>query len=157
MGAGRVYIDGGRTIQSFLSAGLVDKTTVSIAPILLGRGSRLVAELDSDVLLTLRGHHATEGRKNLVLHLHLRHPQPAPQLDQFLVLVGQQTRLATRVDGVLQLPKHDSLIPRLRAVWPTGLPLATTPRARRRNSGGWATAGHCPLDPKRSISNRFRC
>ncbi|WP_307314050.1 dihydrofolate reductase family protein [Microbacterium sp. SORGH_AS_0421] len=103
MGAGRVYIDGGRTIQSFLSAGLVDKTTVSIAPILLGRGSRLVAELDSDVRLTLRGHHATEGRKNLVLHLHLRHPQPAPQLDQFLVLIGHQTRLATRVDGVPQL------------------------------------------------------
>lgn len=55
----RVYIDGGKTIQSFLSAGLVDELTVSIAPTLLGRGSRLFGELDNDVLLTLRGHHST--------------------------------------------------------------------------------------------------
>lgn len=55
----RVYIDGGKTIQSFLSAGLVDELTVSIAPTLLGRGSRLLGELDNDVLLTLRGHHST--------------------------------------------------------------------------------------------------
>ncbi len=59
--AERVYIDGGRTIQAFLSAGLVDELTVSIAPILLGRGSPLFGELDRDVLLTLRGHHSTEG------------------------------------------------------------------------------------------------
>lgn len=60
-GAERVYVDGGRTVQSFLSAGLVDEITVSIAPVLLGRGSRLFGELDRDVLLTLRGHHSTEG------------------------------------------------------------------------------------------------
>ena len=60
-GAARVYVDGGRTIQSFLSAGLVDEITVSIAPVLLGRGSRLFGELDRDVLLTLRGHHSTDG------------------------------------------------------------------------------------------------
>ncbi|WP_104092549.1 dihydrofolate reductase family protein [Arthrobacter sp. GMC3] len=59
-GAGRVYIDGGRTIQSFLAAGLIDEITVSIAPVLLGRGSRLFGDLDRDVLLTLRGHHATQ-------------------------------------------------------------------------------------------------
>lgn len=59
--AKRVYVDGGRTIQSFLAAGLIDEITVSIAPILLGRGSRLFGELDRDVLLTLRGHHSTEG------------------------------------------------------------------------------------------------
>jgi dihydrofolate reductase len=59
--ATRVYVDGGRTIQSFLAAGLIDEITVSIAPILLGRGSRLFGELDRDVLLTLRGHHSTEG------------------------------------------------------------------------------------------------
>lgn len=58
-GAGRVYIDGGRTIQAFLTAGLVDEITVSIAPVLLGRGSRLFGDLDRDVLLTLRGHHST--------------------------------------------------------------------------------------------------
>lgn len=59
-GAGRVYIDGGRTIQGFLAAGLVDEITISIAPVLLGRGSRLFGDLDRDVLLTLRGHHSTQ-------------------------------------------------------------------------------------------------
>lgn len=57
--AGRVYVDGGRTIQSFLAAGLIDEITVSMAPVLLGRGKRLFGELDQDVVLTLRGHHAT--------------------------------------------------------------------------------------------------
>lgn len=59
LGAQRAYIDGGRTIQSFLAAELIDEITVSIAPILLGRGHRLFGELDADVQLTLRGHHAT--------------------------------------------------------------------------------------------------
>jgi len=58
-GPGRVYVDGGRTIQSFLTAGLVDELTVSIAPVLIGRGKRLFGDLDRDVLLTLRGTHAT--------------------------------------------------------------------------------------------------
>lgn len=57
--AGRVYIDGGRTIQAFLAAGLVDEITVAIAPVLLGQGHRLFGDLDQDVLLTLRGHHST--------------------------------------------------------------------------------------------------
>lgn len=58
-GAGRVYIDGGRTIQAFLGAGLVDELTVSIAPVLIGSGARLFGDLDADVLLRLRGTHAT--------------------------------------------------------------------------------------------------
>jgi dihydrofolate reductase len=58
-GAVRVYIDGGRTIQAFLAAGLIDEITIAMAPILLGRGHRLFGELDQDVLLTLRGHHST--------------------------------------------------------------------------------------------------
>ncbi|UPO76868.1 dihydrofolate reductase family protein [Arthrobacter sp. Helios] len=58
-GAARVYVDGGRTIQAFLGAGLIDEITVSIAPVLLGRGRRLFGELDQEVLLTLRGHHST--------------------------------------------------------------------------------------------------
>ncbi|MCP1415484.1 dihydrofolate reductase family protein [Paenarthrobacter sp. A20] len=57
--AARVYVDGGRTIQAFLAAGLIDEITVSIAPVLLGRGRRLFGDLDNDVLLTLRGHHST--------------------------------------------------------------------------------------------------
>lgn len=58
-GAARVYVDGGRTIQAFLAAGFIDEVTVSIAPVLLGRGHRLFGDLDKDVLLTLRGHHST--------------------------------------------------------------------------------------------------
>ena len=60
-GAAEVYIDGGRTVQAFLAADLVDEITVSIAPILLGGGHRLFAELDRDVPLTLRGHHSVDG------------------------------------------------------------------------------------------------
>jgi len=58
-GARRVYIDGGKTIQAFLRAGLVEELTVSIAPVLIGSGARLFGDLDSDVLLRLRGTHAT--------------------------------------------------------------------------------------------------
>jgi dihydrofolate reductase len=54
-----VYIDGGRTIQSFLRAGLIDELTISIAPIILGSGRSLFGDLDADVLLTVRGSHAT--------------------------------------------------------------------------------------------------
>lgn len=57
----RVYVDGGRAIQAFLRAGLIDELTVSIAPVLLGQGRRLFGDLTSDVLLTLRGHHSSEG------------------------------------------------------------------------------------------------
>lgn len=60
LGARDVYIDGGRTIQSFLRAGLVDELTLSVAPIILGSGRSLFGELDEDVLLTVRGSHATD-------------------------------------------------------------------------------------------------
>lgn len=59
VGAAQVYVDGGRTIQSFLTAGYVDEITVSIAPILLGQGKRLFGELPRDVMLTVRGQHLT--------------------------------------------------------------------------------------------------
>jgi dihydrofolate reductase len=37
-GAGRVYVDGGKVIQSFLRAGLVHEMTITRAPVLLGEG-----------------------------------------------------------------------------------------------------------------------
>ena len=72
--AGRVYIDGGRTIQAFLAAGLVDEITVAIAPVLLGRGHRLFGVLNHDVLLTLRGHHSTQdgGLLRATYNVHTR-------------------------------------------------------------------------------------
>ena len=60
VGAREVYIDGGRTIQAFLGAGLIDKLTVSVAPILLGGGRRLFGDLDGDLRLIVLGTHATD-------------------------------------------------------------------------------------------------
>lgn len=59
IGARRVYVDGGRTIQAFLAAGLIDELTVSFTPVLIGSGRRLFGDLDRDVHLALRGVHAT--------------------------------------------------------------------------------------------------
>lgn len=59
LGAREVYVDGGRTIQSFLRAGLVDELTISVAPIVLGGGRPLFGALDADVQLVVRGSHAT--------------------------------------------------------------------------------------------------
>lgn len=69
-----MYVDGGRTIQAFLAAGLIDEITVSIAPILLGRGHRLFGDFDQNVLLTLRGHHSTrdDGLLRVTYDVHPR-------------------------------------------------------------------------------------
>lgn len=50
-GVKRIYIDGGIAIQGFLSAGLVNDITITLIPILLGRGKRLFGALESDILL----------------------------------------------------------------------------------------------------------
>lgn len=50
-GRHRVYVDGGRTIQSFLRAGLISEITISRAPVLLGAGIPLFGALDADVHL----------------------------------------------------------------------------------------------------------
>lgn len=43
-GARHVYVDGGATIRSFLRVGLIDDVTVSMVPVLLGRGVALFGE-----------------------------------------------------------------------------------------------------------------
>lgn len=43
-GLERLYIDGGRTVQSFLAAGLLQEITVTMIPALIGGGLRLFAE-----------------------------------------------------------------------------------------------------------------
>ena len=53
-GARRVYVDGGRVVQSFLAAGLVQELTITTVPVLLGQGLRLFGHLDADVDLRLR-------------------------------------------------------------------------------------------------------
>jgi len=50
----RAYIDGGKTIQSFLGAGLLDEITVTQIPVLLGEGISLFGALTGDVSLKLQ-------------------------------------------------------------------------------------------------------
>lgn len=57
----RVYIDGGRTIQGFLRADLIDELVVTTLPVLIGTGIPLFGPLD-DVLLW--SHTSTETFKN---------------------------------------------------------------------------------------------
>lgn len=50
-GCSHAYIDGGKTIQSFLSAGLIDEMTLSRAPILIGSGIPLFGPVPTDIRL----------------------------------------------------------------------------------------------------------
>lgn len=45
----RLYIDGGKTIQSFLQEDLIDDLVITIIPVLLGGGSPLFAELPKEL------------------------------------------------------------------------------------------------------------
>jgi dihydrofolate reductase len=53
-GAKHIYVDGGRVIQSFLRAGLLNDITLTVIPVLLGQGIRLFGELAADVPLVHR-------------------------------------------------------------------------------------------------------
>ena len=50
-GAKHLYIDGGKTIQSFLASGLIDEITITIIPVLLGTGLPLFGPLKKDINL----------------------------------------------------------------------------------------------------------
>lgn len=50
-GAAHLYVDGGNTIQRFLTAGLVDELTITRIPILLGDGLPLFGSSDHDIKL----------------------------------------------------------------------------------------------------------
>lgn len=48
-GYNNLYIDGGRTIQSFLQADLIDEMIITTIPILLGGGIRLFGDLEKSL------------------------------------------------------------------------------------------------------------
>ena len=49
-GFGRLYIDGGKTIQSFLKEDLIDELVITVIPVLLGRGIPLFGELNQTLV-----------------------------------------------------------------------------------------------------------
>ena len=52
-GFDRLYVDGGKTIQSFLRVGLISEITITQLPVLLGKGIPLFCPLQTSVPLTL--------------------------------------------------------------------------------------------------------
>jgi dihydrofolate reductase len=52
-GVRRVYVDGGKVIQQFLAAKLIDDLTVSVVPVVLGGGIRLFGSDGPEQRLTL--------------------------------------------------------------------------------------------------------
>jgi dihydrofolate reductase len=60
-GATHLYVDGGKTIQGFLRAGLIDELTITRVPILIGTGVPLFGQLNHDIRLT---HIATQQFEN---------------------------------------------------------------------------------------------
>lgn len=50
-GATHLYVDGGKTIQGFLAAGLIQEMTITTIPILIGSGIPLFGPLPQDVPL----------------------------------------------------------------------------------------------------------
>ena len=52
-GIGRVYVDGGATIRAWLDAGLVDRMTISVVPVLIGEGLPLFGGTRPDIRLEL--------------------------------------------------------------------------------------------------------
>ena len=49
----RVYVDGGKIVQSFMRAGLIHEMTLTVLPILLGEGLSIFGPMGGDLVLEL--------------------------------------------------------------------------------------------------------
>lgn len=58
LGYKRLYIDGGRLIQSFLREGLITDLTITAIPVLIGQGRSLFGASRADIALKLVSSHA---------------------------------------------------------------------------------------------------
>ena len=52
-GASRLYVDGGVTIQRFLTEGLINDITITVIPIILGSGKPLFSHIEKEISLKL--------------------------------------------------------------------------------------------------------
>lgn len=50
-GIKRLYIDGGKTIQSFLAENLITDLTITVIPVIIGQGIPLFSNLEKDIAL----------------------------------------------------------------------------------------------------------
>lgn len=55
LGAKKIYVDGGLTIQSFIASGLINDITITVIPVLLGSGRSLFGPLQTDLRLAHEG------------------------------------------------------------------------------------------------------
>lgn len=68
-GFNTLYIDGGKTIQSFLQEGLIDEMIITQIPILLGGGASLFGELQTPLTFE---HISTQVHLNALVQTHYR-------------------------------------------------------------------------------------
>ncbi len=66
-GVNHIYLDGGKTVQDFLSAGLVSELIITQIPILLGKGIPLFGPLPADIHLS---HQQTRSYPNGMVQSH---------------------------------------------------------------------------------------
>lgn len=60
-GATRLYVDGGKTIQDFLQAGLIDDLVLTQIPVLIGEGIPLFGPLGKDLRLSIESSRVLGG------------------------------------------------------------------------------------------------